>query len=133
MASPIKKGNISWRPAARLSLVHKKPGFVYRWCDKDKFNIEKKLADGWGFASGLAGTEAQNDAPPSGSICEYRELVLMAIPEDEYKAHREYFQELTRKQTVGLKQSLAAEISTAAAQNRAPVAPIHGKIVTEIT
>ena len=77
-----KKGRKSWRPAQRLSLVDKKAGYVYRWCDKEPSNIAKRRADGWIMASELTGHSAKQEEPTAKnltSVNEYRELVLMAI------------------------------------------------------
>lgn len=128
---PKKKGKISWKPAKRMELIQKTPGFTYRWCDKDPFNIQKKEADGWSIASKVRGNEANNGAPQGTSITEYRELVLMAIPDEEYAAHREYFHEKTLKQTVGLKKKLAGDVADGAATSRSSTAPIHGSIVID--
>lgn len=126
-----KKGKISWKPSKRMELIKKTPGFTYRWCDKDPFNIQKKEADGWSLASKVLGNEASNGAPQSTSITEYRELVLMAIPDEEYAAHREYFNERTMKQTVTLKKKLASDVEGGAVASRSSTAPIHGSIVID--
>ena len=133
--SPEKKGTRSWRPAERLRTINKLPGFVYRWCDKDQLNLAKREADGWFYASKLTGhSDVGQEEPenrPMTTITEYRELVLMAIPDDEYAAHRAYYDGLTRKQTVGLKKDLEQKVRGEAATSGIKSADIYGKIVIE--
>lgn len=114
----VKKGSKSWRPAEALSVRGKDPNYTYRWCDKDAANIDKKLAEGWTFA--------KEDHAVGGetltTTTEYRELVLMKLPKEDAEARHQYFQELTDKQTMGLKQKLKQD---------AQHAEIHGRIIIE--
>ena len=131
-----KKGNASWNPATRLELRGKKPGWRYRWCDKDPANIEKKLAEGWVFinkTTGLPGELERRDQPHDGSALTttktYRELVLMALPEDIGLARDRYVADQTRKQTVGLKADAERTNRSAAQGSGVAPASLHGTIV----
>lgn len=129
MNASEKKGNKSWKPAQKLSIVDKKAGYVYRWCDKDPANLLKRKADGWVMASDLHGHKAKQEAPEAKdltSVTEYRDLVLMAIPEEDYQSHRDYYEEQTRKQTVGLKDRVKQDARQGATGK---AADIHGTIV----
>jgi len=129
MNTAVKKGRKSWKPAQKLSIVDKKPGYEYRWCDKDPANLLKRKADGWVMASELHGHKAkQEEATEKGitSVMEYRDLVLMAIPEEDLQSHRDYYEEQTRKQTVGLKDRVKQDAQKGAAGKSAD---IHGSIV----
>ena len=130
-----KKGNPSWSPATRLDVRNRRAGFRYRWCDKDPANIEKKLAEGWVFVnktSGLPGELERRDQPHDGSDLTttktYRELVLMALPEDIGLARDRYVADQTRKQTVGLKAD-AERTNRSAGQGIPTAQPLHGTIV----
>lgn len=109
-----KKGKPSWRPAAKLQLIDKKPGFRYRWCEQDPDNLERKKAEGWVFAHELHGMDAEPepgvDAAPVKGAKTHRELVLMALPEDMAKARAEYFEEQTKRQTTGTKELLEEQM-----------------------
>lgn len=124
-----KKGRKSWKPAQKLSIVDRKPGYEYRWCDSDPSNILKRKADGWVMATELSGHRTKQEDPSAKdltSVTEYRNMVLMAIPTEDYEAHREYYAELTRKQTSGLKDRVKQEARSA---STGKPADIHGTIV----
>lgn len=131
-----KKGKRSWAPAQKLSLVNKQPGFRHRWCDNDPQNIEKKQAEGWVFVDPNQGVKADHEFPehvsdgkPLTSTKTYRELVAMALPEDLAEARDEYHEELTRKQTAGLKHRLETDLGDEARKDGASGAAAHGTIV----
>ena len=108
-----KKGKPTWKPAAKLSVVNKRGGFRYRWCDKDQLNIQRKTEEGWVFVNKDTGLPVEHDNPdgnPLTSATEYRELVVMALDEETAQARDEYFQERTREQTVGLKKRLQEDL-----------------------
>ena len=65
------------------------------------------------MANEIHGTEATHEHPdqigdgkPLTSITEYRDMVLMVLPEEIAKERDEYFREKTDRQTAGLKQNL---------------------------
>ncbi|MGI9504395.1 MAG: hypothetical protein ACR2RE_15205 [Geminicoccaceae bacterium] len=105
-----KKGKSSWKPAQKLSLYQKQPGFRYRWCDKsDPQNLAKKEAEGWFYVNPETGAKAEHDNPgDSGAsltrASEYRELVLMALPESVAKERDAFFREKTRSQTASIEE-----------------------------
>lgn len=126
-----KKGKPTWKPAAMLDVPEKVPGFRLRWCDKDALNLQRKKAEGWIMANEINGIHAEHDHPEKTgdghsmtSVTEYRDLVLMALPEDLGKARDKYFNEKTEQQTRGLKRDLEEEMSGGSAE-------VHGKIVIE--
>jgi hypothetical protein len=53
-------------------------------------------------------------------------MVLMAIPKEDYEAHREYYEELTRKRTRSLKDRVKQEAKDSATGKPAD---IHGTII----
>lgn len=127
MTEEVKKGKPSWRPGKKLRVKDKKPGFNYRWCDKDPANLQRRQEDGYVFASKLQGDTAKHDGEKSPtSVQEYREMVLMACPEEEFQTHREYFAQRTTEQTVGLKRLLEDD---ARKLTRGGPTGITGKIV----
>lgn len=131
-----KKGRPSWKPASRLSVSGKREGYVQRWVDEEPANLQRKKADGWNPVNGTLGSHVKHEHPdltgdgkPLGSTVKYRNMVLMEIPEEDYKAHREYYAEQTRLQTVGLK-ARAEHENAANARGRA-AAQLYGKITIE--
>lgn len=109
-----KKGNKSWEPARALNLVKKDAGFRYRWASADPANLEKKQAEGWEFASG----PEVHDRPKGvehgkqiGSLKQYRDVVLMRIPEDMARARDEYMRTQTDAQTKGITKRLKNNVA----------------------
>lgn len=135
---PIKRGKKTWKPAQKLDIRNKKEGFRYRMVDKDQMNIQKKLAEGWSFANKERGTAADHVKPENigdgqelGSVTEYRELVLMILPEEDGKARDEYIEERTNQQTVGVKKNLQDDADKSASEHGGYKTPIHGKVIIE--
>ncbi len=128
-----KKGKPTWKPAAMLDVAEKVPGYRLRWADNDALNLQRKKSEGWVFASTISGVNAEHEHPEKTgdghsmtSVTEYRDLVLMALPEDLAEARDAYFTEKTDLQTVSLKRE-----AEKAASEVGPAASIHGKIVIE--
>lgn len=110
-----KKGKASWKPAQKLDVRNKQEGFRYRFRDRDSQNIQRARAEGWEFVNPITGIPGDHVDPEDAqkdltSTTEYRELTLMALPEDIAQARDEHFKELTRKQTVGLKDRLQGDL-----------------------
>lgn len=134
---PVKKGNESWKPASVAQLSNLPEGYRWRWCDKDPGNIAKKRAEHWVYAQEIPGVTAAKVMPSlpivdgtgvTGAI-EHRERVLMALPEHWGQARDEYFQELTTRQTVGLKEQAEAENQRLGARAGIKAPPLRGEIV----
>lgn len=128
-----KKGKPSWRPASMLDVPDKMPGFRPRWCSNDPLNLQRKKAEGWIPATEINGIRMTHDHPdkmgdghPLTSVTEYRDMILMALPEDLAEARDEYFQQKTDAQTGSLKINAEEE-----AAKTGPDARVHGKIVIE--
>ena len=131
-----KKGRKSWKPADRLRVDGKIPGYVLRWVDKESGNYAKRVGDGYVPISGVTGAKVKHDNPdlvgdgkPITSLTEYRNMELMAIPEEDWLAHREYFAEETRKQTASLRKR--AEQDNASNAKGGDPARVYGKTIIE--
>ena len=126
----LKKGRPSWRPAQMLT-VEKEPGYRYRWVRKDDANIERKTNESWSFVAKDVHEhpEGINDGKPLTSTGEYREMVLMRIPEEIAQERDAYFRALTDRQTRGIKNQLEAEMQNASG-GRSDAKP-HGRIVID--
>lgn len=138
-APTVKKGKSSWRPAARLDLRNKDPNFRYRWVTKEQDNLNRKALEGWVPANSINGGGSAehlapglvNDGKSLTGTTEYRESVLMVIPEEKAKERDAYFSEQTAKQTLGLK-SMAEQMNEKSAQaHRVAARGIHGSITIE--
>ena len=126
-----KKGKPSWKPAAALK-AKPIPGYRTRWTHKDPINIQRKEAEGWVMVNSETGLTSEHEHPediesgtPVTSVTEYRELVLMALPEEDGQARDAYFTEQTDKQTAGLKKVLQSDLK------KGGKAEVHGKIIIE--
>lgn len=131
--SDVKKGKPTWKPAAMLNVTKTIDGHRARWVHNDRQNILRKQAEGWVFANEITGIKREHEHPEKvedghslTTTTEYRDMVLMALPEEMAKAREEYFNEKTEQQTRGLKRDLEKEM-----RNGENTAAIHGKIVIE--
>lgn len=111
-----KKGNKSWRPAKMLQVKGKKDGYVYRWCDKDVARLQRHQSNGWVPVSKITGhSKTEHTAPDKSeqtSITEYRELILQAMPADEYEEHRAYYREQNEQGLKALRRQLDKELES---------------------
>ncbi len=130
---PKKKGRSSWKPASMLTVVDKPEGYRTRWVSKDSLNMQRKKAEGWLMANEINGTEATHEHPdkmgdgrPLTSVKEYRDMVLMVLPEEIAKERDEYFREKTDKQTADLKKNLQDD---AEGKGVAGDEAVHGSII----
>jgi hypothetical protein len=115
--SPEKKrGNKSWRPAKMLQVKGKKDGYVYRWCDKDAARLQRHQSNGWVPVSKITGhSKTEHTAPDKSeqtSITEYRELVLQAMPAEEYEEHREYYRGQNEQGLKALRRQLDKDLES---------------------
>ena len=111
----VKKGRSTWKPAQKLQVNDKKDNFRYRWRENDPQVIQKAQAEGWEFVNPITGIPGEHQDPGDGqksmtSNTEYRELRLMALPEEVAQARDEYFQERTDLQMAGLKDRLQSDL-----------------------
>jgi len=112
-----KTGKRSWKPAALLDVQGRDPSLRYRWAWKDSANLDKKKAEGWTYA-----TKGQYNKPDAASalglkdpidedvvlsnnnslstLKEYRESVLMVMPEELAIERFGYYQKQTNNQAV---------------------------------
>ncbi len=127
-----KRGRRSWKPAQLLTVRNRTPGYGYRWVDKDADNIRRKEEEGWikvTKTSGLAGEhERPEGVEDGGPLCsddtEYRELVLMAMPDEIALDRKEYQAKRVREAT---HQSAKGEVETAVNKLGGSDAPkLHG-------
>lgn len=132
----IKRGRPRWKPANLLDVDRKSDGWRYRWVENTPENIAKKRRERWDFVP--KEDTAEHDTPdhvgdgsPLTSVTEIRDMVLMRIPEEDAKERDAYYAELTRKQTVGLKDAVQEEMTRAASESGARGATVHGKIIIE--
>lgn len=110
----VKKGRPSWDEASTLLVYNKDSslfsrgddGFVYRWEENDPPRIQVQKARGWEVVSELAntgvsrgeGADTIDDGVPLTTVKEYKELVLMRLPEELAKEREQYMQEKADKQ-----------------------------------
>lgn len=134
-----KKGRPAWKPASTLDVIQKSEDFRYRWTDRDPGNLDRKIAEGWVFVNKETGIPGEHEHPervadgmPLDTTKTFRELVVMAMPEETAQERDAYYREQTRKQTVGLKDVLKRDLSEAAERSgSSQVAPVDGTIVIE--
>ena len=115
MTVEVKKGNASWKPHQALELTKRDPNFRYRWVNKDEVNMDRKLNEGWVFASKNEATHLRLKTVEAGSgevgaQIGYRDVVLMKIPEEQAKAREAYYAERTAEQTKGLKGAINSKL-----------------------
>ena len=128
---PPKKGKISWAPATALE-AQKIPGCRTRWTNKDPMNLQRKESEGWVHVHADKGLKAEHEHPedihsgkPMTSVTEYRELTLMALPEEVAQARDAYFTERTDAQSASLVRNLKEDMA------KDGEARVHGQIIIE--
>lgn len=109
-----KKGKPSWDVASTLLVYNQRgdmfgegdDGFVYRWEENDPHKLQLQKSRGWQVVSDLSttgisrGAEADkvDDGKPLTTVHEYKELVLLRLPEELAADRRQYMQEQADKQ-----------------------------------
>lgn len=135
--APVKKGKASWRPARKLDVLKKSPNFRYRYVSTDYANLQKKLAEGWQFVNPSTGIPGQHnpsarevsDGKTIDTVQKYRELVVMALPEDVAKERDAYHAQKVGHRAKALEDGLAHDLEKAAsAHGSRHVAVPHGSI-----
>ena len=102
-----KKGNRSWAPAAPLGIKAKDPSNRLRWVHAEPANMLKKRAEGWEQASVGDAVHDRPNGVESGSgtpagVLEYRDMVLMKMPEEMARERESYYREVSQQQLSGL-------------------------------
>jgi len=110
---PVKKGTASWRPAKTLEVKSHRPGFRQRWVNIDPANVEKKMAEGWVYAEKSEHDRAKgvDHGKNIGTVKQYRDLVLMEIPEEIALARTEYHRAETESQVSGITKRLKRKLA----------------------
>jgi len=103
-----KKGNRRWAPAAPLGIKAKDPSNRLRWVHAEPANMLKKRAEGWEQASVGDAVHDRPNGVESGSgtpagVLEYRDMVLMKMPEEMAREREAYYRNASQEQVSGLK------------------------------
>lgn len=108
-----KKGKRTWKKANLLDVRDKNPNYRYRFVQNDPMVIQRRLAENWLFVDGTGGVggeherpEGVNDGKKLTTVTEYRDVVLMALPNDWAEARDEYQQELSDRQVADVEEDL---------------------------
>lgn len=119
--SVATKQKVEWKPASRLNNVEglDTDNFTYRWVNKDEANLMKKKAEGWEITKKTEGDKAEHvrannidtGAPLATDLTDYREMVLMRLPNELAEARKEYYAERNRQQIDALTDSANAKAS----------------------
>lgn len=103
-----KKGSRSWAPAAPLGIKAKDPSNRLRWVHAEPANMLKKRAEGWEQANVGDAVHDRPNGVESGSgtpagVLEYRDMVLMKMPEEMAREREAYYRNASQEQVSGLK------------------------------
>lgn len=127
----MKKGKPVWKPANPLAIseTSRKPGYRYRWVDKDDANVQRRLDQGFVFANDINGVPGETSAPSDGigGAPRRRELVLMALPEEIGQAHDDYVAEQAAFADKGIYDKIRAD----AQRTVGPSVQTRGRVVIE--
>lgn len=110
-----KKGNRSWTPAAPLGIKAKDPANRLRWVHAEPANMLKKRAEGWERATRADAVHDRPNGVESGigtpaDVLEYRDMVLMKIPEEMAQERESYYRNQAQQQLSGLQARARQEI-----------------------
>jgi len=91
-------GNVSWKPANLLTVNQKNDDVVLEWHRNDPANIQKSLAEHYDFATlndvhDPLGKPTINDTENTGNRITRREMVLMKMSKQMWKARLAYYEE----------------------------------------
>ncbi len=137
MTNEKKRGRPSWRPARKLDVINKSPDFRYRYVSTDYANLQKKLAEGWQFvnpSTGIPGEHAPtarevSDGKQIDTVNKYRELVVMALPEEIAKERDAFYANKSKHRAKALEDQLQTDLNKAARDSGARhTAVAHGSI-----
>jgi len=104
----VKGEKFRWRGVDRLEVANRLPEWGYRWIENSPESIQKREAEGFLIVNEMTGVPGDTNTESDGmdGSKRHRELVLAALPEELKRARKEHTQELTERQTAGLKESL---------------------------
>lgn len=112
---PKKTGTRSWAPAAPLGIRSSNPDYRVKWVYTDPANMMRKRAEGWVPADvGDAihdrphGVETGKGAP--SGVLEYRDMILMKIPEEMARERADYYDKQAKRQLNGVNARAKKEI-----------------------
>lgn len=110
-----KKGARSWVPAAPLGIKAKDPTNRLRWVHAEPANMLKKRAEGWERATRSDAVHDRPNGVESGvgapaDVLEYRDMVLMKLPEDVAREREAYYRTQAQQQLSGLQSRAKTEI-----------------------
>jgi len=103
-----KKGNRSWTPAAPLGIKAKDPSNRLRWVHAEPANMLRKRAEGWEQADVGDAVHDRPNGVESGAgtpagVLEYRDMVLMKMPEEMAREREAFYRNASQEQVSGLK------------------------------
>jgi len=114
-AKAKKTGSRSWRPAAPLALKSRDPAFRLKWGRSDPAQMMRARAEGWVQADPKDaihdrpnGVEGGQGAP--AGVTEYRDMVLLKMPEELARERDAYYREAAQKQLRGIRTRAKREI-----------------------
>jgi hypothetical protein len=104
----VKGEKFRWRGADRLEVGNRLPDWGYRWIENSPESIQKRESEGFLIVNEMTGIPGDTNTESDGmdGSKKHRELVLAALPEELKAARTEKVQELTERQTAGLKENL---------------------------
>ncbi len=106
-----------WRPADQLPMPDDMPGYKFRWIrlstlgDPDHRNISVARREGWEFVSSAEMPElaAECGAESAGDMIVFGGLALAKMPIETWKQMRDYYQQKSDNQIVGVNNNLMSE------------------------
>jgi hypothetical protein len=100
-----EKASTPWKPYRTLDVPEhlKEPGFVYRWCNSDQKNINKKLSEQWQVVDTLSKVHNPNVPTNYGKRIDTSTtvagMVLMKLPKRLAAERKLYYDNVTNKNT----------------------------------
>lgn len=125
-----KKGTRSWQPAAPLAIKSRDPNTRIKWVSTDPANMLRKRAEGWepamaGDASHARPNGVDNGKGIPAGVTEFRDMVLMKMPEEMARERDAYYQKRAADQLGAIKNRAKTEIRNATG------VPVDGEITIE--
>lgn len=125
-AKQEKKGKSSWKPASVTEVTNKEDGYRYRWVNKNKDNVAKKLQEGWELIKADAPEERIEHGQSLTSVTEKHDVVLMRLPEEsatgqDAQSRDQWLEEKNERRLAGLTAHLKKDLNKEGAE-------AHGEI-----